>query len=138
MILLCTFAGGLVIGFLAQRSRFCMVAPMRDFILTRRWAVWSGVASLAVVSFGLYSLAIHWGWVARPFTPFSARLVCLIVAASGLLGIVSVWAEGCPTRQHVLAAQGNGNARFYLLGFYVGIVIYLALVVTPLSGLLGW
>jgi hypothetical protein len=33
-------------------------------------------------------------------------------------------AEGCPFRQHVMAAEGREGAMFYLLGFYIGIIYF--------------
>ncbi len=48
----------------------------------------------------------------------------LIAAAGVALGLFSTLANGCPTRQHVLAAQGVRDSRLYLVGFYVGVVIF--------------
>jgi uncharacterized protein len=49
-----------------------------------------------------------------------------LAAITGGLGIgyLSTVANGCPLRQHVLAASGNKSARTYLLGFYSGAIIY--------------
>ncbi len=41
-----------------------------------------------------------------------------------LIGLVSVWAGGCTLRQHVLVAQGSGDALYYLLGFFSMVIIY--------------
>ncbi len=41
-----------------------------------------------------------------------------------LIGLVSVWAGGCTLRQHVLFTQGNGDALYYLLGFFSMAIIY--------------
>jgi hypothetical protein len=37
---------------------------------------------------------------------------------------VSTLANGCPLRQHVLAAQGAKSSITYLAGFFVGAVIF--------------
>ncbi len=49
------------------------------------------------------------------------------------VGYVSVLANGCPFRQHVLASQGTGGSMMYLGGFYVGAVVFHT-VVSPLIG----
>lgn len=48
-----------------------------------------------------------------------------ITFAGGLLiGFVSTLAGGCVLRQHVLLAQGNMNALYYIAGFYSAVVVY--------------
>ena len=58
-----------------------------------------------------------------------------LTAISGGLGIgyLSTLADGCPLRQHVLAASGNSSARVYLFGFYCGAVVYTYLLAPYLS-----
>ncbi len=49
----------------------------------------------------------------------------LAAVACGLgIGYLSTLANGCPVRQHVMAASGNKSAGVYLLGFYAGALIY--------------
>jgi hypothetical protein len=52
-----------------------------------------------------------------------------------LVGSVSILANGCPMRQHVLAAQGDGGAMMYLGGYFSGALIF-HLVVSPMLGTL--
>jgi uncharacterized membrane protein YedE/YeeE len=40
------------------------------------------------------------------------------------VGYVSTLANGCPLRQHVLAAQGVLSSIAYLAGFFAGAVIF--------------
>jgi uncharacterized protein len=137
MTTLLTLLAGTLIGYLAQRSRFCMFAPIRDFLLTHDWRVWEGVLTLLGVSFFLYSVSGYFHWITWDFPAWSVRLVPLLVLAAlaGVgLGLVSAWVGGCPTRQHVRAAQGDGDATLYLLGFYAGILIYYLLT----TRLLAW
>jgi uncharacterized membrane protein YedE/YeeE len=59
--------------------------------------------------------------------PIQVGSVGLVIAAviGGLgLGFYSVLAEGCPFRQHVMAAEGRESAMFYLLGFYIGVAYF--------------
>jgi YedE family putative selenium metabolism protein len=49
--LLISLAAGLVIGFFAQRTRFCTMGSIRDIILMRDFHLMSGVLTLLVVAF---------------------------------------------------------------------------------------
>lgn len=163
---------GLIIGFLAQRSRMCFIGGMRDFILVRDTALLRGLASFLVTAAVLFPLAGALGgdtadypwysrekaaaavelardyyvfaacWIPDEFLVFAqgaAKTVrgfalpggavlsyaAAAAVACGLgIGYLSTVANGCPLRQHVLAASGNRTARAYLLGFYTGAVIY--------------
>lgn len=66
------------------------------------------------------------GWLGalRLSLPYSDSYLLLTVFAAFALGLLSVLANGCPFRQHVLAAQGVSSAVYYLLGFYGGVLVY--------------
>lgn len=123
---------GLIIGYVGQRSRMCFVGGIRDYLLTRDTFLLKGL-----IAFGLVA------WVAFPFTGLvsntttgmsgwtgGATLTLTIIGGLGV-GYLSVLANGCPFRQHVLAAQGITSSMTYLVGFYVGAVIFHT-VVSPL------
>ncbi len=152
---------GLVVGFLAQRSRMCFVAGLRDWIIVRDTELLTGmfafIATVWVLTSALGALGLlHRGvplygesaagaapaaaaragariaWVALP-----SRLGAFFWASLGggfLVGVLSVIAGGCVLRQHVLCAQGDSNALFYLAGFYAAVPVYYGL----LSRLFGW
>ncbi|MBI2940438.1 MAG: YeeE/YedE family protein [Chloroflexi bacterium] len=139
MAAILTLLAGFFIGYLAQRSRFCMVAPIRDFILTRDWRVWQGALSLFGTTYLLYSVAGYLGWLTWDVPAFSPGLapVLLLTGGAGLgLGLVSVLVGGCPTRQHVAAAQGSRDALYYLIGFYAGVLVYSMLTIELLEVIL--
>lgn len=51
--------------------------------------------------------------------------IAITTIGAGLgIGYLSTIANGCPLRQHVLAASGNRGASIYLAGFYTGAVVY--------------
>jgi hypothetical protein len=58
----------------------------------------------------------------------SGRFLYVTLGGGMVLGAVSTMAGGCVLRQHVLLAQGNGDARYYILGFYAAVVVYYSLV----------
>ncbi|MCL2677493.1 MAG: hypothetical protein FWE85_00385 [Clostridiales bacterium] len=48
----------------------------------------------------------------------------LFLGATLFLGLFSTLANGCPIRQHTMAASGNASAMLYLIGFYLAIMLY--------------
>ena len=128
---------GLVLGYLGQRSRMCFIGGIRDFILVRDTYLLKGL-----LAFGLTA------WVAFPLIGFvvgeppgavgasdAVTLALTIVGGFGV-GIVSTLANGCPFRQHVLAAQGVRSSMAYLAGFFAGAVVFHAAIAPLLFRLL--
>jgi uncharacterized membrane protein YedE/YeeE len=163
---------GLTVGFLAQRSRMCFVAGLRDWILVRDselllglfsflvtvWLLTSALSALGLLhqgapEFGGVSPGPSGGPASSPgaalprITILTAsegglpamsaivnRFFFATLAGGFLIGALSVIAGGCVMRQHVLCAQGDSNALFYLVGFYGAVVVYYAV----LSRFLSW
>ncbi len=122
---LATLVVGLVLGYLGQRSRMCFVGGIRDFILVRDTALLKGLVAFGVttwVAFPLVRLVAG----APPETPGPADAVTVLLTAGGGFGVgyVSTLANGCPLRQHVLAAQGVTSSMTYLAGFFAGAVVF--------------
>ena len=116
---------GIIIGFLGQRSRMCFVCGIRDFILIRDTYLLRGLIASGLTAWLAFPLV---GLVTglRP-GPFGfADLVTVILTVIGGFGVgyFSTLANGCPFRQHVLAAQGTISSIAYLAGFFVGAVIF--------------
>lgn len=137
---LATLIVGFIVGYIVQRSRFCSIGGFRDFFLARDTYLLKGYGGLlvgAAAGFILFKLAggkitsFPLGMDLPPLAPFTA----MIVGAIGL-GFFSVLAGGCPTRQHVMAAEGKESAVFYLVGLYAGIV-YFFLVTSQYLNVLG-
>lgn len=143
---------GLVVGFLAQRSRMCFVAGFRDWILVRDtelltglfaflatvWVLTSVLGSLGMLHRGVpvYGhAAAELGTVAWGSLPTGVgRFFWSSLGGGFLVGVFSVIAGGCVMRQHVLCAQGDRNALLYLAGFYGAVAVYYGL----LSRFFGW
>ena len=165
-----TLIMGLILGYLAQRSRICFIGGLRDFLLIRDSELLKGAIAFFVTAFLAFSLASALGLVdltsldaqapgstaaaassslssvaaaANAILPgVTTRLPSLKLSAwlttifAGLaLGLFSTLANGCPTRQHVMAAQGSRDSLFYLAGFYVGVIVFY-LATKPLLALL--
>ena len=138
---LATLAIGLLIGYLGQRSRFCTVSGIRDYIMLKDSYRFKGLIGLlggAAIGYAIFHLvggAIN-NYPLGMDILSSGVLIATIVGGVGL-GFFSVYAEGCPFRQHVMAAEGKKSAWLYLLGFYVGIVYFNIVTVKWLELLLS-
>lgn len=100
---------GLVFGFMAQRSRFCLRSAVIEFARNQmggKLTVWLFAFATAVGATQLLALA---GWFdASTARQISARGSLSGAAIGGLLfGIGMILARGCSSRLLVLAAQGN-------------------------------
>jgi uncharacterized membrane protein YedE/YeeE len=116
---------GLVLGYLGQRSRMCFVGGLRDFILVRDTALLKGLLAFALAAWVAFPLArIVTGVALDP--PIGADVVTVLLTIAGGFGVgyVSTLANGCPLRQHVLAAQGVTSALTYLAGFFAGAIVF--------------
>jgi hypothetical protein len=68
-------------------------------------------------------------------TPDVVAAALTIVGGFGV-GYVSTLANGCPLRQHVLAAQGAGSSMAYLAGFLGGALVFHVWIVGLIARLL--
>lgn len=123
-----TLIVGVLIGYLGQRSRFCIVSGIRDCFLLRNYYRIKGLLGLIIGAvLGFIAFKFMGGAVPNFPMPIQIGSVGLLIASilGGVgIGFYSVLAEGCPFRQHVMAAEGRGSAMLYLLGFYVGIAYF--------------
>ena len=110
---------GLVIGFLAQRSRFCTMGAFRDLILFRQAQLFLGICALVVVAFitNLIMGQFHPGFAHQPVAHSMSiwNFGGMVVA-----GLAFALAGGCPGRQLFLAGEGDGDAGIFVLGMIVG------------------
>ncbi len=116
---------GVALGYLGQRSRMCFVGGLRDFLLVRDTALLKGLFAFALVAWVAFPLARLVTGVALD-TPLGTDIVTVLVTMAGGFGVgyVSTLANGCPLRQHVLAAQGVTSSLTYLAGFFAGAIVF--------------
>lgn len=117
--LLLALAAGLLIGALAQRSRFCTVGAFRDVMLTRDLHLFSGVATLIVAAWVMNLLLgqFHPGFAGQPVAHTSVPWNFLGMV---LAGLAYTLAGGCPGRQLFLSGEGDGDAGIFVLGMVGG------------------
>lgn len=109
----------MVIGFLAQRTRFCTVAAVRDVILIKDTYLFTGVVSLllaALVS-NLRLKQFHPGFQGQPIAHTSQLWN---FGGMVLAGLAFTLAGGCPGRQLFLSGEGDADAAVFVLGMVVG------------------
>jgi hypothetical protein len=121
-------AVGLVVGFLAQRTRMCFVGGWRDLFLVKDVYLFSGIAAFFMAALitnyvagnfgadGLY----HWGFVDQPVAHNNHLWNFL---GMSLLGLAATLLGGCPLRNLVLSGEGNTDAGVTVLGFFAGAAI---------------
>lgn len=114
-----SLAAGLLIGFLAQRSRFCTMGAVRDIILMRDFHLAGGIFALVGGAFAVNVILgqFHPGFEGQPIAHTNQLWNFGGMAVSGLAFAL---AGGCPGRQLFLAGEGDGDAAVFVLGMIVG------------------
>lgn len=117
--LLISLGAGLLIGFLAQRTRFCTMGSVRDVILMRDTHLISGAGALLVAAFvtNLVLGQVRLGFAGQPVAHSSHLWNFLGMA---LAGLAFALAGGCPGRQLFLSGEGDGDAGVFVLGMITG------------------
>lgn len=144
-----TLGAGLLAGWVGQRSRFCTVGGLRDFLLVRDTTLLLGVVALFAAAWLAFPIVEGLSLATSPAVTEQAEglgalnplalepeaapgadalpslsLTAVILGGGIGVGLVSTIVGGCPFRQHVLAGQGSRQARFYLLGFYIAALAF--------------
>jgi len=117
--LLISLVVGLVIGFLAQRTRFCTMGSIRDVILMGDTHLISGVGALVVFALGTNLVLGQFkiGFATQPVAHSSHLWNFLGMA---LAGLAFALAGGCPGRQLFLSGEGDSDSGVFVLGMIVG------------------
>ncbi len=119
---------GLVVGFLAQRTRMCFVGAWRDVSLVRDFYLLSGVIAFFIAAlvtnyvvgnFGAAGI-YHWGFASQPVAHDNHLWNFL---GMGLLGLAATLIGGCPLRNLILAGEGDTDAGVTVLGFLAGAAV---------------
>ena len=132
-----TLVIGSILGYLGQRSRMCFVGGIRDFILVRDTYLLRGLVAFGLTAWLAFPLAgLALGSRAGPLGTTDAVTVVLTLLGGFGVGFFSTLANGCPLRQHVLAAQGVKSSIAYLAGFFAGAVIFHSWIASVLFRLL--
>jgi YedE family putative selenium metabolism protein len=110
---------GLGVGFLAQRSRFCTMGAIRDFVLFRQTHLLSGLVALVVFALGV-NLLLGQFTLGFEGQPVAHTMQLWNFMGMVLAGLAFALAGGCPGRQLFMAGEGDGDAAVFVLGMIVG------------------
>ncbi|MDF1579174.1 MAG: YedE family putative selenium transporter [Desulfuromonadales bacterium] len=125
-----SLGAGLVLGGLAQRTRFCITGGIRDGLILGRRAplLWGGIAF--IISAFLFSILVgrfNVGWLGQP----GAHLETVWNFTGMLLvGIVSALIGGCPLRQLIKSGEGDTDAGLVVIGMLIGAALVQAWGIT--------
>ncbi len=119
---------GLLVGFMAQRTRFCSVGAWRDVFLVKDFYLISGIAAFFVAALATNYIAgnfgagglYHWGFDEQPVA-HSDHVWNFF--GMGLLGLAATFIGGCPLRNLVLSGEGDSDAGVTVLGYIAGAAI---------------
>ena len=120
--LIAALVAGLIVGALAQRSRFCTMGGIRDVILFRDFhLMWGSLAIVVTVVLGNLILGkLNVGFEGQPIAHTDGIWNFLGMA---LVGWGSVLLGGCPFRQLILSGEGNSDSAVTVAGLITGAAI---------------
>jgi hypothetical protein len=136
-----TLLFGILIGWLGQRSGFCSLGGIRDYIMFRHTRLLYGYLALIVAAFGGYllfwlitpSAFENFFWVITnglkpiPGAPAGLTIAGYIVLAivGGIaVGIIGVLLGGCPIRQLVMTSEGSLKSLTFVIGMCIGAIVF--------------
>lgn len=117
--LLASLGIGLLIGFLAQRTRFCTMGAVRDVILMRDFHLLSGLLALLGTAF-ITNLILGQFKLGYAGQPIAHSNLLWNVLGMMLAGLAYALAGGCPGRQLFLSGEGDGDSAVFVLGMITG------------------
>lgn len=109
----------LVIGFIAQRSRFCTMGALRDLFLFRHTHLLTGVVAmlLAALIANMLTGGFKFGFEGQPIAHNNHIWNFLGMVTAGLAFAL---AGGCPGRQLFMAAEGDSDSALFAIGMLCG------------------
>jgi YedE family putative selenium metabolism protein len=119
---------GLVVGFIAQRTRMCFVGAWRDIFLVKDTYLFSGVAAFFIAALVTNYIAgnfgaggiYHWGFTDQPIAHDNYLWNLLGMA---LVGLAATLIGGCPLRNLILTGEGDTDAGVTVLGYIAGAAV---------------
>jgi len=119
---------GLLVGFMAQRTRICSVGAWRDIFLVRDFHLIKGIGAFFLAALVVNYIAgnfgadgiYHWGFTAQPVA-HDDHLWNFF--GMGLVGLAATQIGGCPLRNLVLSGEGDTDAGVTVLGYIAGAAI---------------
>jgi|GEM_PF-36385 len=112
-------AAGLFLGALAQRSRLCFCAPLREAFFARDFRF-----LYALLCFALLLLVLNVSFDHFHFStanqPLAHNNLLWNFLSMSLVGLATTMAGACPLRKMILAGEGDLDAGTFILGVLIG------------------
>ncbi|MGR6836601.1 YedE family putative selenium transporter [Syntrophomonas erecta] len=110
---------GIVVGFLAQRTRLCLSGGIRDFILIRDNYLLLGFIGVFI---GALVLNLAFGFFKPGFAdqPVAHTMQVWNFLGLYLVGLTATLLGGCPLRQLILSGEGDMDAAAVVVGMVIG------------------
>lgn len=120
--LIISLIAGIVIGIIAQKSRFCTIAAIRDTVLLKDGHLLQGVIAFIIAAFvtNLFLGQFHPGFEGQPVAHTNTLWNFLGMVLSGLAFTL---AGGCPGRQLILSGEGDSDAAVFVAGMAAGAAV---------------
>jgi YedE family putative selenium metabolism protein len=114
-----SLGAGLLVGFLAQRTRMCFVGAWRDIFLIRDGYLMSAVVAcfIGALVFNLILGQFHLGFAGQPIAHNNHLWNFLGMV---LVGLAATLLGGCPLRQLIMSGEGDTDAGLTILGLFAG------------------
>lgn len=117
--ILLSLAAGLLVGWLAQRSRFCTVGAIRDLIMLKDTHLFKGVLAFIVAAF-ITNLALGQFKPGFEGQPVAHTMQLWNFLGMALSGLAFTLAGGCPGRMFIMSGEGDSDAGIFIMGMLVG------------------
>ena len=117
-----SLAGGLLIGILAQRTRFCTVGWIKSSLFYGERHLLVGMIAFVAAAFALKAAGGAL-WPGFAGTPVAHSDHLWNFLGMLLAGLAFTLAGGCPGRQLVAAGEGRGDAGIFVLGSLAGVAL---------------
>lgn len=114
-----SLAMGLLVGAIAERTRFCMVGGIRDSILIKDFTLLLGFVGVfaGALILNIATKNFHFGFANQPIAHsqhiWNFLGMVVVGLGSALLG-------GCPLRQLVMAGEGSSDSAVAVFGMIIG------------------
>ncbi len=117
--LIVSLIAGLLVGWLAQRSRFCTMGSIRDIFIIKQFHLFYGIISFVIVMF-IMNIILKQFNIGFENQPIAHDLHIWNFLGMLLSGLAFALAGGCPGRQIILTGEGNTDSGIFVIGMMVG------------------
>ena len=117
--LLISLGTGLLVGWLAQRSRFCTIGALRDLIMVKDAHLFKGIVAFIAAAF-VTNLALGQFKAGFENQPVAHTMQLWNFLGMVLSGLAFTLAGGCPGRMFIMSGEGDSDAGIFIMGMLVG------------------